>query len=522
MLVLRREARANRTKLDAQERELKRLHRQTRLYRDVSEGVVSTDLSLTICSWNRGAQELFGWTQEEAIGSNLSVLLEPERDSDSTPLFADLRKHGHLSATTHLRGKKGQLIDVSITATMLCDSTGSPYVIAVIEDITKLKQLERELQHAKKMEEVGRLSAGIAHDFNNLLVGIIGCADLATSQVETNSEAATLILQIKQAARSGSAITRQLLRSSRKQDDEPTLLELGEQVLRVEPMLRAFLGAEVAFRFRREAEAIWFLASEGQILRILMNLVANARDAMPTGGTLTLTVGAEELLDHPHLKPGPYVSLTAQDTGVGMDATVRSRLFDAFFTTKHAAKGTGLGLSTVSSIVGQRGGSIEVRSQPGNGSTFLVLLPRSPGPKRAQPPASLPFKTLGAGRTALVVDDEPLVRLSICHYLESWGFKVMSVQDGSEISELGHDVQQIDLLVTDIVLPGQSCVEVVSQLTRANNKLRVIHMSAHPREFLLETHRLQQEQFLLQKPFSDEEFLAIVSEVLRRPPLTET
>jgi signal transduction histidine kinase/CheY-like chemotaxis protein len=396
---------------------------------------------------------------------------------------------------------------------------GAPHTLVAAFDITEYRRLEEELRQAQKMEAVGQLAGGVAHDFNNMLMAITAHCDLLSlelrdAQAMPAEPIRATIDDIQQVAGKAAKLTRQLLTFSRKQALQPRLLDLNAVVEEWSRMIRRLIGATVEIRFRPADGLGRVHGDPGAIEQVLMNLCLNARDAMPEGGVLTIATGNEDLahpLHAPHgvLSPGRYVALTVADTGTGMDAVTASRIFEPFFTTKAPGKGTGLGLSTVYGIVGQSGGTIGVTTEPGRGSTFKVLLPGA----EAEPAVAEERATTAPERgteTILLVEDDEEVQQMAAEYLRSVGYHVWTARTPAEaLARVADGGPGVDLLLTDVELPGGSGPRLARELCARRAGLKVLFLSGQA-HYALETHGLRPDT-ILEKPFP----LGVLAERIR-------
>jgi PAS domain S-box-containing protein len=369
------------------------------------------------------------------------------------------------------------------------------------------EQLEEQLRHSQKMEAVGRLAGGIAHDFNNLLAAIIGYAELAVCSMPEHDEKRKDIMQIREAGRRASRLTQQLLAFSRKQVLETRPLNLSKQVTGLEKMLRRVIGEDVVLTTFLQPEIGTVKADPGQIDQILLNMAINARDAMPHGGRLTIETAnvhldEEYARNHAGVRPGSHVMLSISDSGDGMPAEVLHHVFDPFFTTKEAGKGTGLGLSTVYGIVKQHGGSVWVYSEEETGTTFKVFLPRIDGPGESEERAAAGQLHRGQG-TILLVEDEAVVRDLTSSVLRNAGYSVVVAGNAEEAKRLFNQRrEEIDLLLTDVIMPGESGDELYEGLVMQRPGLRVLYMSGYTDNVIAQHGILEEGEHFLQKPFS--------------------
>ena len=378
-------------------------------------------------------------------------------------------------------------------------------------DITQQKRLEEQLQASQKMEAVGQLAGGVAHDFNNLLSVVVNYANFVLDGLHESDPLRKDVLEIRKAGDRAVSLTRQLLAFSRKQVLEPQVLDLNKTVAEMEPMLKRLIGEDVEL-VRTLATGLGKVkADPGQVEQVIMNLVVNARDAMPTGGRLTMETANVELdagyaRENPVITPGAYVLLAISDTGCGMDEEVRKRLFEPFFTTKELGKGTGLGLSTVYGIVKQSGGYIWVSSEPDQGSTFKVYLPRL---MDETAPATVPKEeeeVLAGTETILVVEDEDAVREVAARMLRSAGYRVLTASNGSEaLSSCEGHPEKIHLLLTDVVMPGMSGRQLAKRMREVRPELQILYMSGYLPSAIGHHGVLEPGEVFLHKPFNGKE-----------------
>ncbi len=398
-----------------------------------------------------------------------------------------------LSVEQRVRIASGEYRSFAVRAVPMTDETGKvDEWIGTHTDITdqkraldELKKAETQLRHSQRMEAVGRLAGGVAHDFNNLLMVISGYADMVANKLGKTHALYRFLEEIQQASRSASGVTRQLLAFSRKQDQQLKSLNLTEVVTQLHKLLRRVIGEDIKLVTSLADDTAPVLADPAQIEQVVLNLVVNARDAMPGGGTLTLQTEnvvrtTEEQTLHFTVPPGNYVSLTVTDTGCGMEEAILERIYEPFFTTKDVHKGTGLGLSTVYGIVQQSNGYILVESQPGKGTRFTVLLPQTPGmdlPLKTEEPVVL---TDPSNTTILVVEDEDSVRIMVREVLTLWGYRVLEATSGeAAIKLMAHHHDQISLVLTDVVMSGMSGVNLVQHIRENHPSVKVLFMSGY-------------------------------------------
>ncbi len=421
--------------------------------------------------------------------------------------------------------KDGTRFTVRLSGRPLLDSSGEPVGFEMIaEDITERRALELQLQQSQRMEAIGRLAGGVAHDFNNLLTVIKGYSELMLEEFKPNDPMRGEMEEVQRAADRAAALTRQLLAFSRRQVLAPKVLDLNELVRDTEKLLRRLLGEDVELIASLDQQLGSVRADPGQIEQVLMNLAVNARDAMPSGGKLTLETSNVDLdrsytREHAVIKPGRYVLLAVSDNGSGMDAETASHVFEPFFTTKEQGKGTGLGLSTVYGIVKQSGGYIWVYSEPGMGTTFKIYLPRVDGAAERLPTQQLRPEVYRGTETILLVEDEEGVRSLIRQVLTRHGYTVLESAHGGEALLLcERHPGRIDLLLTDVVLSQMSGRELAERLSPLRSEMRVLYMSGYTDEAIVHHGVLTPGSAFVQKPFTTEALTRKVRQVLDSKP----
>lgn len=413
--------------------------------------------------------------------------------------------------------RDGKLIWINDSGSLVPGPNGRSLLHGVLLEVTEQKQLQVHLSHSQRMEAVGQLASGVAHDFNNLLTIVKGYSGLL---LERNPEGpdSQAAREIQNAAERAAALTHQLLAFSRKQTLQPRVLDLNKIVHGLEMMLRRVLTENVELRIQTAADLGLVKADPVQMEQVLINLVVNARDAMPKGGTLTIATAPRQVLQHSGegeslMRAGSYVSLTVSDTGIGMDSATRTRIFEPFFTTKEVGKGTGLGLATVYGIVKQSNGHIEVESEPGKGASFRISLPRVEQEVTAprKPPMTEPKHGTG---TILLAEDEPLLRELGQTILTQAGYAILTAPNAEALKTFVAEHEgKIDLLLTDVVMPGMSGPELVKLVRARWPEVRVLYMSGYADD---EIEDLDRDAGFLQKPFTPTELTAKIAEMLGR------
>ncbi|HJP95477.1 MAG TPA: response regulator [Pyrinomonadaceae bacterium] len=385
--------------------------------------------------------------------------------------------------------------------------------------IEQLRLSEEQLRMSQKLEAVGQLAGGVAHDFNNLLTVITGYSDLVLAQLSDSDDNRPKIAEIKRAAQRAASLTRQLLAFSRKQVLQPKFFNLNDLVADMSKMLQRLIGENIEMTTSLGPEAPIY-ADPGQIEQVLMNLVVNARDAMPSGGRITIETSRVEIDDnysstHLSAQPGSYVMLAVSDTGSGMDAETRKHIFEPFFTTKENGRGTGLGLSTVYGIVKQSGGSIWLYSEPGQGTVFKIYIPLATIKQIESSTAPTPAAIPRGAETILIVEDEPQIRQLAVECLTHCGYKVLSSPNGVEALKLvDNTVQPIDLVVSDVVMPKMSGRELVQRISEVQPLIKVLFMSGYTNDAIVNHGVLDGGTWFIQKPFAFEALARRVREVL--------
>jgi two-component system cell cycle sensor histidine kinase/response regulator CckA len=493
-------------------------------YLDTAEVMLlALDLDKQITLINRKGCDVLGWNADELLGRPWIDTCLPPRFRDEMRQKFDAVVHGDVSITMSYESRvlvrSGEERLIEWRNTLLRDETGQiAGTFSSGTDITERRALEEQYQQAQKMEAIGRLAGGVAHDFNNLLTVILGFCELLLADLDPTDARQADIVEIQKAGTSAAGLTRQLLTFSRKEIIQPTLLDLNAIVADMRVLLGRLIGEHVEIRLGLGRTVAPVKADRGQVEQIILNLAVNARDAMQNGGTLmieTANVSADECQAKARFvgTPCPCVALTVTDTGTGMTPEVRARLFEPFFTTKGIGKGTGLGLATVHGIVTRSGGSVTVDSEVGKGASFTVYFPQADAAEQvvAPPPAERP----PAGRrTVLVVEDARSLRALTKRLLERLGYSVLVAANADEARQLFDRHPSIDLLLTDVVMPGASGPELVGQLTARRPTLNVIYMSGYTDESIIQHGVLAPEIAFLHKPFTSETLGRKLREVL--------
>ncbi len=481
--------------------------------------VLDSNYRVQMC--NPAFGKLFLYDGGEVVGRPLDELVVSPGESIPSHQFSQANLRGEvLHAITRRARKDGTLVDVEVYGVPLIIDGQVKGSYGIYRDISEEKRLEQQLRQAVKMEAVGRLAGGVAHDFNNMLGVIIGYSELLEDAVEGHDRCKKHVEEIKKAARRAASLTRQLLAFSRQQVLEPRVLSLNSIVTEMEKMLRRVLGEDIEMITRLDSGLGHVKVDQSQIEQVIMNLVVNARDAIPQGGTLTLETGNADLDEafvrrHPAAKLGRYVRLTVTDTGTGMDAETQAQIFEPFFTTKELGRGTGLGLATVYGVVKQSEGYIWVSSEVGKGTTFQIHFPRVE--RAAEVAVTRPQMTsraLGTETILLVEDAEPLRDLARV-LLEEAGYIVLGACSGEQALQVAESTAgAIDLLLTDVVMPAMSGATLAEKLGAVRPQMKILYMSGYPDDKMVKHGVLAEGKVLLQKPFTRESLLGKVRELL--------
>ncbi len=407
------------------------------------------------------------------------------------------------------------------------DAEGNPLrLIGTVQDVTQSRRLQDQLRQAQKMEAVGQLAGGVAHDFNNLLTAVIGHSELLLHKLAANHPLRQEIEEIKKAGERAALLTRQLLAFSRKQVLQPVVLDLNSMVESMSKMLRRLIREDIHLVTVPYPD-LWFVkADPGQMQQVILNLVLNARDAMPKGGMLTIGLGNVELHETHHrrqiaMKPGRYVVLAVSDSGEGMNTATQARIFEPFFTTKEQGKGTGLGLSTVYGIIKQSGGYIWVDSEPGKGATFEIYLPQAEGPFAPDGAAAETPLIVSTSRTILLVEDDASVRIPIRRMLERRGYRMLEANDAEEALQaaLSHK-GPLDLMLTDVVMPRMSGRQLADKMAALYPAMKILYMSGYADDALVREAAMDQGRDFIEKPFTSDALVRRVREVLGDSPVS--
>jgi PAS domain S-box-containing protein len=501
----------------------KRFAEREELFRLISENAADM-IAVVDGSGNRlynspSYQKLLGYSPQELKQTTGFEQIHPDDRQKVIEAAAEAKRSGvGRSVEYRIRHKDGRWMALESTASVVRSSSGDVEKLVIVNrDITERKDLEKQLLLSHKLEAIGRLSGGVAHDFNNLLGVILGYCEELQKHIPSDDPYREAVDEIQNAGKRAASLTQQLLAFSRKQVLEPQVLDLNTIVDEAGKMLERLIGEGISLEIVPARQIGTVKADRSQIERVILNLAVNARDAMPQGGKLIIEAADVELDEtsqtlHPCDAPGPYVMLKVTDTGCGMDTELQSHVFEPFFTTKE--KGTGLGLATVYGVVKQSGGYISVESEKGKGTTFRIYLPRvsqAAGKINQIVPSR---KTIAENRTVLLVEDESALRKLTRKTLLDAGFTVLEAKDALEAIEIARQTTtHIDLLLTDVIMPGMSGRALAEALSPHRPEMRVIYMSGYSDGVIAKHGIVDAELAILRKPFSKDELMRSVEDV---------
>jgi PAS domain S-box-containing protein len=516
-------------------------HRYKELFELAPDGYLLTDEHGTIEEANFAAVEILGGSRRSLRGKPLAVFIERNHRAGFRRLLSGMDP-GERMANVELTFQAGNAPakrTVLVTAVRDEDKPGAPPRLRwILRDVSERKAVEEalrvseeRLRHSQRLESIGRLAGGIAHSFNNLLAAIAFHAELLADDVPSDSPAHRHADEVLRAGERAAALARQLLAFGRKQVLQPRVLSLNAVIAEMKPILQRLIGEHIALETRFDPQAGAICVDLGQLEQVILNLVVNARDAMPDGGRLTLKTGSRtlevpEAYGSEEIPAGSYAVLTVSDTGTGMEPAVLSRIFEPFFTTKERDKGSGLGLATVHGIVHQSGGCIRVESLPNQGTRFTILLPHAgesesaePAEERSAPAGPAPSR---GSEVVLLVEDEDNIREPAQEVLESRGYTVLAAHDATEALGLAQEHPGlIHLLVTDVVMPGMSGSQLAERLASVRPETRVLYISGYPEDAISHNGVSQPGPCFLQKPFPPGMLLSTVRSILDTPPPAE-
>jgi PAS domain S-box-containing protein len=494
--------------------------RNRQIVETATEGIWTIDAKAETTFVNRRMADMLGYTAEEMMGRSLFSLLHERDRGQAIQRLEQLRQGAVAPFDMVLHRKDGTEVVTIVSATRFLDEEGRfAGALAMITDISERKKLEEQLRQSQKMEAIGQLAGGVAHDFNNLLTIINGFSEMVAMKLRSDDPNRKMLQEVTKAGERAASLTRQLLAFSRKQVLEPRVLDLNAVVTDIEKMLQRLIGEDMVMTTVLAPGLRQVNVDPGQIEQIVMNLAVNARDAMPTGGKLTIETKNVDLdetynASRPEVIPGRYVMLAVSDTGCGMTPEIQAHIFEPFFTTKGPGKGTGLGLATVYGIVKQSGGFIYLYSEPGRGTAFKIYLPAVE--KRESEKSLHGVKLMPHGtETILLVEDEDAVRAVSRFALQTFGYNVLEANRPTEAIRLCEQHQgPIALLVTDIVMPGMGGRALTERISELRPGIKVLYVSGYTDDAVVRHGVLQADVAFLQKPFTPTSLANKVRQVL--------
>lgn len=492
------------------------------LVETMNDGLFLMDENFLITFANNRLFEILGYPKDKIIGMSVHNFLDVSNQRIFDEQMEVHKKNNHTVCELTFTRKNGQKIDAILSPSAIIDAEGQfKGSLGVITDISEKKQLEAQLVQSQKMEAIGILAGGVAHDFNNLLTVIMGNAELALMAVIKDESLRKEIEEIKKAGERAASLTRQLLAFSRKQMIMPKVIDLNKGIKETKKMLQRTIGEDIEILTITEPELWKVYADSGQIDQIIMNMVINARDAMPQGGKLTIETTNSDLNKNYFREhgiketPGHYVMLAVSDTGSGMDKETREHIFDPFFTTKEVGKGTGLGMSTVYGIVKQNNGFVWIYSEPGKGSTFKIYLPKVKGNAEPEEKEQSPVYDSGGSETVLIVEDDYGLRNFAKEILPRYGYNVLVAENGEDALMVRKKYEgQIHLLLTDVVMPRMGGKKLAERLQLLYPRMKVIYMSGYTDNAIVRHGVLEPGLNFLEKPFTPEGLAHKVRKVL--------
>jgi len=498
-----------------------------RLVECSDDAIIIGTLDGIITNWNKGAERLYGYTSEETVGSSIYTLAASESTDELRSILEMIKRGENVDHKESTRlSKDGKELNISITVSPLRDAGGQIIGAATIaRDLTQERRTQQQLQQAQKLEAIGRLAGGVAHDFNNILCIILSASDILSANPNNAPISSECLENIREASKRGHSLTRHLLAFSRRQAANAVVLELTQHVQELSKLLKPLMGDDVEVLVDAKTDFAVVKVDPVQLDQIILNLAVNARDAMPNGGRLLVEISVADL-DSAHADAaganisGKFVLLAVSDNGEGMDGGTVSRIFDPFFTTKAVGKGTGLGLSTVYGIVNQSRGHIRVYSEPGRGTTFKIFLPFEGVPESAAGNLVESAGEAKAEATILLVEDDARLRNLTARLLRDGGYTVLEAENGEHaLSIADYGQKRIDLVLTDVIMPGKSGPQLVEALRVSHPDLRFVYISGYTTGQLSDSSLIEAGACFLEKPFTRARLLTTIRGALEKPGL---
>jgi hypothetical protein len=491
-----------------------RIEEQAALLDQTGDAITVRDLGHRILFWNKGAERMFGWTKEEVLNAHVTGIMPRNEEA-----YEGVLKYGEWSGEFPRTTKDGRKIMVETRWTLLRDNEGQPKsILAMTTDITEKKKIEAQLLRSQRMESIGTLASGIAHDLNNILAPIMMSATMLHEQVSPDARMLTTV--IEESAQRGTDIVKQVLTFARGIEGDRVALQPRHLIKEVQEITRETFPKSIQIRTGMPKDLWTIIGDSTQVHQIVLNLCINARDAMPDGGTLTITaenldVGECDAAMHPDAKVGRYVAIGVADTGTGIPAKIIDKIFDPFFTTKEVGKGTGLGLSTVIGIAKSHGGFVKVYSEMGKGSIFKVYLPASPGEKVEPGVEDRPDMPSGNGEWVLLADDEPAVRKVTETMLKRNGYNVVVAADGIDaLAIYAQRMDEIKVVLTDVMMPVLDGTKLTRALRRMNKDVAIIAATGQADESRQSELKQLGIKSILLKPYRTDKLLDALHETI--------
>ncbi|HYF38670.1 MAG TPA: PAS domain S-box protein [Gemmatimonadales bacterium] len=488
------------------------------------DAILSKALDGTVLTWNAAAERMYGYTASEIVGHSIYAIIPGELQGEEQDILRRVARGEHVAHYETVRRRKdGARVNISLTISPIFDASGRIIGASSIQrDITERMRAEEAMRQAAKMEAIGMLAGGLAHDFNNQLYAVSGFAHFIGRDPGLSPASRQDLLELQKVAERMASLTRQLLAFARQQVMSPEVLDLNAAIEDTRPMLQRLIGSNMNIELALAPGPKWVRVDRAQLVQVLLNLVINARDAMGSGGrillrttTLEISPGhAYDRLQTP-VGPGAYAELAVSDTGKGISAEHLPHIFEPFYTTKEVGVGTGLGLATVEGIVAQSGGYIQVESAAGRGTTIRILLPLTAEPTIKPRVGGPSRRGSGTRGRILVVEDEDPVRTVVMRTLQADGYEVLGARNGEEaLRELEEIGGAVNLVLSDIVMPGMGGRQLAAELHRRYRKVPVVWMSGHTRETELQKGEIGKDEPFLHKPVTPEALLEMVSAVI--------
>lgn len=490
------------------------------------EGIVISNADQHIVSVNRAFTDITGYSAAEAIGQNPVALLSSGRHDEAFygKMTEEIRAKGCWQGELWNRRKNDQVYPEWLSITTLTDANGDiSHYIGVFSDISERRQMEEQLRQSQKMEAIGQLAGGVAHDFNNILMVIIGYCDMLRYRLDADAPERLDLEQISTAANRATTLISGLLAFSRKQIMNPRKIDLNRTISDAGKFLRRIIGEDIQFKTAFEEKSLPVFADGGQIAQMLMNLATNARDAVTSGGLLSIETSLKELDEHfihshGYGSPGKYAQITVSDNGTGMDEKTRQRIFEPFFTTKESGKGTGLGMAIVYGIVKQHNGYINVYSEPGVGTTFRIYLPVIGADAVSNENIAAGAMPPQGSGTILIAEDDPAVREMEAAMLRNFGYDVILAADGLDaVRKFSENRSRIQLVIMDMIMPGLNGKQAFDEMRKLQPDARAIFVSGYSADIVRSRGEIDENAELVMKPVQTAELLEKIRNTLNKP-----